>query len=82
MKSIHIYKSIYIDKKTGKEVEPFYIIHQTNNIKEANENAAMYILSYYRDRNKGSNFLNTLINSIKIISIRLKKNEKLFKPKR
>ena len=30
----NVYKSIYINKKTGTEIAPFYIIHKTTNIKQ------------------------------------------------
>jgi len=69
----NVYKSIYINKKTGTEIAPYYIIHKAENIKQANEGAARCLLSYYRDKKRGSDFLNTLLKSTKIINIRLKK---------
>jgi len=70
---INFYKSIYLDKKTGKEIEPFYLMHKTNNIAQAHENAKSYLLSYYRDKNRGANFLNQLLSNVKIVNIRLNK---------
>jgi hypothetical protein len=69
----NVYKSIYLNKKTGIEIPPFYIIHKAENIKQANQGAASYLLSYYRDKKRGSDFINQLLKSTKIINIRLKK---------
>jgi len=69
----NVYKSIYINKKTGIEIPPFYIIHKAENIKQANQAAASWLYSYYKDKQRGSDFLNTLFKSTKIINIRLKK---------
>jgi hypothetical protein len=69
----NVYKSIYINKKTGLEIPPFYIIHKAENIKQANQAAASWLLSYCQAKKRGSDFINQLLKSTKIINIRLKK---------
>ena len=32
--NMNVYKSIYIEKKTGLQIQPFYIIHKAKNIKQ------------------------------------------------
>jgi hypothetical protein len=69
----NVYKSIYIEKKTGLQIQPFYIIHKAKNIKQANEAAASWLLSYHQEKKRGSDFMNQLLKSTKIINIRFKK---------
>ena len=69
MKRQHIYKSYFF--VNNKPIEPIYLVHRAENIKNANRNALSYILFYYRDKNKSSNFINKLNDVVKIKSKRL-----------
>lgn len=69
MKKYHSYISyFFVDKQP---IEPIYLVHKAENIKNANRNALMYILSYYRDKRRGSDFINKLSLVVKIKSKRL-----------
>lgn len=69
MKRQHIYQSFYF--VDNKPIDPIYLVHRAENIKNANRNARMYILSFYRDKNRGANFINKLNDVIKIKTKRL-----------
>jgi hypothetical protein len=71
MKKTHIYRSFYF--VANEPIEPIYIVHKAENIKNANYNAKSYIRQYYDDRRKSTNFLNTLMKTVSIKTIRLKK---------
>lgn len=69
MKKFHSYISYYF--VNNQPIEPIYLVHKAENIKNANRNALMYILSYYRDKRRGSDFINKLSLVVKIKSKRL-----------
>ena len=54
-------------------IEPIYIVHKAKNIKEANNNAKLYIYQYYINKNKNITFINRLYDSLVIKTKRLKK---------
>jgi hypothetical protein len=67
-----VYKSIFLDKNLH-EVEPFYIIHKSENMKQANINAQMYYESYISQKRIGAVQKNNLYKTVKIYTIKLKK---------
>lgn len=71
MKKTHIYRSYYF--VANEPIEPIYIVHKAENIKNADYNAKFYIHQYYNDRKKSTKFLNTLMKTLSIKTIRLKK---------
>lgn len=64
--NMNIYKSTYTNKKTGVEIDPFFIVHKAKNLKEANQRAMSYLYFWYSDLGKGTNFLNSLNKLVKI----------------
>jgi hypothetical protein len=63
----YIYKSFYYDRK-GNNIDPFYIVHKSKNIKTANQNAMYYFNNYILDKYGYRNELrkNVLINTIRL----------------
>jgi hypothetical protein len=70
---MNIYKSTYTDKKTGVEVDPFFILHKAKNLNAANQIAISHLYFYYSNLGKSTDFLNKLNKLVKITHIRLKK---------
>lgn len=71
--NMNIYKSTYTDKKTGIELDPFFIVHKCKNLKQANEGAMSYLYFWYSDKGKATNFLNSLNKLVKITHKRISK---------
>ena len=72
MKKTNVYKTIFLDKKLVN-IDPFYIIHKSENINQANINAKNYYISYISNKSIGSDKKNNLYKNFKVASIKLKK---------
>jgi len=70
---MNVYKSIYTNKITGKEIDPVYILHKAKNLNAANQAAISHLYFYYSNAGKSTEFLNKLNKLVKITHIRLKK---------
>jgi hypothetical protein len=68
----NVYKSIFLDSNLI-EIEPYYVIHKSENLKQANINAKSYYNSYISQSKKSSMQKNKLYKGVKIATIRLKK---------
>jgi len=72
MKNTFIYKSFFYNK-SGNNIEPFYIIHKSESINQANINAKNYYIGYISNSNKGSIQKNILYKNFIVKTIRLNK---------